>query len=336
MKRNGPICVVATCYAFLLYLIYQDIEKIKKTFFVFDVLFPPCIAQNIPNSYQFKDKRKNFLSRYFSYHWQIKRNLPILNSQTEIYAQDHLLSSIMYLGKRKYVYIEDSAGKCNQFYNSIEGKKQLRESQSISNKLRRFIYGPLFMKILANNCQATSLLLTKDDTSSYLIGKKRFILPPINNELWQSFPKEKQCLLLNYFSVKEEIVNLLQGGMTLLLTQPLAENKWISVEEQLRIYKLIMKNYDESTVVIKPHPRDNFIDYKKIFPTSHVLSGFFPSELFSLFDAKFNKVVTAFSTGVYPFDGKIPIDWYGCINENLKAEYGNVLPPPNANVITIN
>lgn len=335
MKENRPICVVATCYAFLLYLIHHNIETIKKTFFVFDVLFPPNISKNVPNSYQFKKPGGNILFRNISYRWQIYKNLPKLDSHSVIYAQDHLLSSIIYLGKRDYIYIEDSAGKCAQFYNSAEGKKQVMESLTLSNRLRRFVYGPLYMKILANNDQATSLLLTKDDTSSYLDGKKRMILPAIDNNLWKSFPKEKQSIILDYFSVNEEVIAMLQGGKILLLTQPLAENKWITTEEQLRIYRLIMRNYDESKVIIKPHPRDSFIDYKNNFPSSYVLTGSFPSELFSLFDAKFSKVVTAFSTGVYSFSGKVPIDWYGCINEKLKSEYGNVVPPPNANLVKI-
>ena len=66
-------------------------------------------------------------------------------------------------------------------------------------------------------------------------------------------------------------------------------------KEKINLYKEIVKEMDEDSLLIKVHPRE-ITDYKKHFPESYVLSEPFPAELLRFNEIQFEKVITLFST----------------------------------------
>lgn len=77
----------------------------------------------------------------------------------------------------------------------------------------------------------------------------------------------------------------------LLLTEPLC-----ALDVRERIFKDIIRDYcQDSVVLIKPHPRDE-LDYKKTFPNQIVIEGKFPMEVLNYIPGlTFDKVVSVFT-----------------------------------------
>lgn len=332
--ESERVCVVSTVYAFLLYLLYHSTEEIEDTFFVFDSFFPDDITKKIVNGYHLsKSPSSTWYKVLWYYKKEIRKNLPKLSKNTIIFAQDHTTPEVIYLSNHQYTFIEDSQQICKLFYDTPDGKSHVSSRKTIKYKIASLLLGPLYRRGMADNPQAVRLLLTKDDDSDFLANKERLYIPNIDSKLWNSFPEEKKQFLIRVFDLDEDILRIGKDDKVLLLTDPLAETKSVSVEKQIRIYKEIMSHYDESKVVIKIHPRDRYFNYRLIFPQSIVIDRTFPSELFSLLDVPFNRVVTAISSAINPFIGKIPVDWYGTMNSELTDEIGEVPVPAGVNVI---
>ncbi len=332
--KSERVCVVSTVYAFLLYLLYHSTEEIEDTFFVFDSFFPDDITIKIVNGYHLrKSPSSSWYKELWYYKKVIRKYLPKLSKSTIIFAQDHTTSEVIYLSSHQYTFIEDSQQICKRFYDTPYGKSHVASRKTIKCKIASLLLGPLYRRGMADNSQAVRLLLTKEDDSVFLANKERLFVPNIDHTLWNSFSEGKKQLFIKIFNLDKDVMKIGNDDKILLLTDPLAESKSVSVDEQIRIYKEIMSYYDESKVIIKLHPRDRFFDYRKLFPKSLVLDRSFPAELFSLLDVSFNRVVTTISSAINPFIGKIPVDWYGVMNADLADEIGEVPAPAGVNVI---
>ena len=94
---------------------------------------------------------------------------------------------------------------------------------------------------------------------------------------------------------------LLSGEMkegTLLITQPLSEDKEISHEKKMRIYKYLIKKYGEKQIYIKPHPReeDQYEEFEDciVIPAKTV-----PLEVLNIMpDVHFIRAITCYSTAI--------------------------------------
>jgi len=100
----------------------------------------------------------------------------------------------------------------------------------------------------------------------------------------------------------EYIKNLLDGigkQASLLLTQPLYNDKITSYETMVRFYKDMVKEYAEGRLVIKPHPRDK-VDYTTIFPDAVIINNNnLPAELLGyISNVCFKKAITWNSTSI--------------------------------------
>lgn len=105
--------------------------------------------------------------------------------------------------------------------------------------------------------------------------------------------------LLRIFSVDIIKVPNHKGG-TLLITQPLSEDSFISEEEKIELYKKILNEYtDGEKIFIKVHPREK-TDYKNVFEVDYqIISKDFPIELLDLLpNIYFKKSITIWSSAV--------------------------------------
>lgn len=77
-------------------------------------------------------------------------------------------------------------------------------------------------------------------------------------------------------------------GKTVVFTQPLSEDGFISEERKLEIYRIICERFDSEQTVLKVHPRDTsaYADVKAM-----VLRESFPSELFDVLGVRFHAAV---------------------------------------------
>ncbi len=91
----------------------------------------------------------------------------------------------------------------------------------------------------------------------------------------------------------------IKGDVTLLITQPLADDEITTYETQGAFYKDIVEKYGSKELVIKPHPRDRY-DYKKIFPEATIITWeYVPIELIGFFEnINFSKALTWCSSSI--------------------------------------
>lgn len=86
---------------------------------------------------------------------------------------------------------------------------------------------------------------------------------------------------------------------SMLLTQPLSEDGFISHSKKIKLYKYLVEKYAIGTLYIKAHPREKE-DYSKIFPNAVVIkNNKIPFEIFLLKEKlHFKRVISAFTTAM--------------------------------------
>ena len=207
-----------------------------------------------------------------------------------------------------------------------------QSSGTIKSHIFKLLLGDLYFGVFGRNSHAKGILLTKDDEIQYLKTKMKHFVPEISHNLWLSFSEWKKQFIIKTFNVDILKISKIPTDCILLLTQPLTE--FISKEEQISIYKKIINNYNNTKIVIKSHPRDIYVEYEKLFPNSIVIRETFPSEFFKLMGINIGRVVTAFSTAVNPYIGKVPVDWYGCkVSPQIVKMIGEWSAPDGVNII---
>ena len=86
--------------------------------------------------------------------------------------------------------------------------------------------------------------------------------------------------IMDIFSFQYDKIHALslEGRSIIFLTEPLYKNSKLTYHKQVQLIKEIMRKYDNSKVIIKPHPGDD-ICYEEYFPRCAVLRDRFPFEL---------------------------------------------------------
>ena len=125
---------------------------------------------------------------------------------------------------------------------------------------------------------------------------KKYIEKP-REELTADLTEEDKRILVSLFMENlPELENQLaqcpkEQKRILLLTEPLC-----GLDVRERIFKDIIRDYcQDSIVLLKPHPRD-VLDYKKVFPEQIVIEGKFPMEVLNYIPGLiFDKVISVFT-----------------------------------------
>ena len=311
------ICIIDTPYALLVYTMYMSKEEIDKTFFI-------CgenINYEILEFLKYKMQIKRFKTKYFSNvinYFYFKYKIQKINHifPNKIYAQDNILFAPLVIKKSKYTLIEDSPLIC-----SIYSKSKKKNHKNLKSFILRLLYGEIHFNCFGNNEQCDELLLTQDDNADYIQNKKKTLVKI--NYKWSNFNDKHRQFILNLFGLKLEDINLLKSKKYILFTQPLTDFKCIDYKTQELIYRKILSNYEEGSVLIKVHPRDK-LNYREIFPKYKVFSKKIPSQLLELVGIQYEKAITVFSTAAITTKGCKDVDWYGTrIHQELYNEIGD-------------
>lgn len=86
---------------------------------------------------------------------------------------------------------------------------------------------------------------------------------------------------------------------SLLLTQPLSEDGYVTHSKKIKIYKYLVEKYAVGSLYIKAHPRETE-DYSKIFPNAIIVkNNKIPIEVFLLKEKlHFKRVISTFTTAM--------------------------------------
>ena len=317
--RNKRVCITGTIYSLFLYLLISSEQQIKDTFYFFGDPIPYHVQKNFKYYYSFKRGLKlwerRILKIYLRLFSRFKWNF--LN-EAEIYAQDHFWFSPGIIGNRDYTLLEDAPLIASRFYGT-----EIYTKQKTSNKkLSSFFYGPLFQKYMGISNQCTKIILTKPDNAPYLKGKE-LSLSSIDL-LWDKCNEQKRKLILSIFNVTQTDIDLLKKKSKIFFSQPFFNDKFMSKEEHINLFKSVLADYDSQEVILKVHPRD-LIEYENYFPKILIFKKPIPMQLFNLLGIKFTSAITFFSTAALSFPYDIEIDWRGTkVHKNLLNHFGDL------------
>lgn len=290
---------VKSKYTFLLSLIKFYNKKEKVVYFLEEIDIDGLNLANLNVIILNNFKKGNYLLKKYK-KWEISNNLlKKLNEIEEIYLQDHITYSQFFLNNfiRKIYLLEEGILNYNDNILKNEFEKKI-EKVRIFHNIKKSIIEKIYL---------TGLLpipnLIKDKVEIINI-----------NELWSNLSQEAKKEILEVFNMDIKKFQILKEDdrKILLLTQPLSEDKIITEEEKIKIYREIIEKQNGRKIYIKAHPREK-TNYKEVFKNFNieVIENTFPIELFLLLNIKFDKVITLFSTGALNFKGKAEVEFIG-------------------------
>ncbi len=306
---------VKSKYTFLLSLIKFYNKKEKVVYFLEEIDIDGLNLANLNVIILNNFKKGNYLLKKYK-KWEISNNLlKKLNEIEEIYLQDHITYSQFFLNNfiRKIYLLEEGILNYNDNILKNEFEKKIEKvrifhniKKSIIEKIKKD-YKRFGLSEKIEKIYLTGLLpipnLIKDKVEIINI-----------NELWSNLSQEAKKEILEVFNMDIKKFQILKEDdrKILLLTQPLSEDKIITEEEKIKIYREIIEKQNGRKIYIKAHPREK-TNYKEVFKNFNieVIENTFPIELFLLLNIKFDKVITLFSTGALNFKGKAEVEFIG-------------------------
>ena len=327
MNKNNlkfkNICITDSLYSLLIYMLVSR-EKISETFFVFgnsirinkEIFKDNFVILEKENASSKIDSAKKRIKMY-SYIKNLVKEKKLENAV--VYGGDHLTGAGYFIKNHEFRVIED--GIIN-YYAMPEVDKQIDRENIL---LKIFKYATYLYYPYGFSKNVSKIYLTKESDVPEKLKNKVEVISL--KKLWDNSSEDKKAEILNVFGLSKNLLQELSQKENILLTQPFSEDNVITEEEKRELYKNIMKIYEESSTVIKTHPREK-TDYKNLFPNAVILDMPFPFELFSLVGADFKRAITVFSTSVMNLGGNgkdVQIDFYGTkINQKLFEKFGDV------------
>lgn len=238
-----------------------------------------------------------------------------LNKVEKVYLQDHIPYSQFFLNNfnGNIFLLED--GVMSYSENILKNEFERKEKKvKLNHYIKRII-------IEKRRKDYKRFGLSDKIKKIYLTG----ILPIPNlikdkveiidiSEIWNNLSSKDKESILKIFNAD---INKFQEfnrekEKILLLTQPLSEDKVITEEEKIKIYREIIEKQDGRKIYIKAHPREK-TNYGEIFKELNIkiIENVFPIELLLLLNINFSKVITLFSTGALNFKGRSEVEFIG-------------------------
>lgn len=304
-----------TVYSLFIYMLIDETWK-ERTYIIDKKLENKLNISHFQNKffYEFYNIKKNFFIFYFQ---KIKFIFLFLKlgiyqkKQVELYGDTHMIDAFFI--NKPFFMIEDGSATY----------KIKPQNKSFLYKLRKLIK----LENIFYDLSQTSNFVKK----IYLTG-----LAPIPEEikdkveiinikeLWSLKTEEEKEEILAVFNFDRNILDEIKEKNIILFTQPLSEDNLITEDEKISLYRSVLKYIDLNKLIIKTHPRER-TNYREIFSGALVLDNVFPSEFFMLFDIKFEKAITLFSTAVLNFKNIKEIDFYGTeVHPNLLKAFGSL------------
>lgn len=294
-KFNKRIFITGASRPLLLYLLMFGYHK--KDVFIVNPAIPPKIRRKMnaiffPICTTKKMLRNNVLKLRF------KIFLKTLFKRTEIYGNDHLPHSFPFYENKNTYLLEDGIG--NYQLHKFPLQKDKKNITKYEKFKKRFLYGDYNQSMrFGRGYDVNKIYLTNMAKIPEGIESKVEILDI--KRLWDEKSENEKKQILDIYSIDKKSFAMIDENTIIFLTQPYSENKILTIDEEINLYREILTKYDSYDIVIKPHPREEK-DYSQYLSEYSVINGDFPIEFFILLDVKFKKIVTIGSAGALNFD----------------------------------
>ena len=308
MITKADMLLTGTPYTTLFYMLLNP--DWARAVFVFDKNFPRKIIDRLLE----RNVNCRFLSDGMSeteYLEEIKR-LGAYVRQNNVPIMGHdFLSISKYFVNPNFTVLEDGlANYCD--YDYVTKQKKAQYFIDDGHEYVPFGYDKMISKI-------------------YLTGKMAIpheLQPKVElvnlKSLWLEQSDERRRELLNIFSFPMEQFQSAAFSKRdqLLLTQNFHDLGFLSLDEQIDIYKSILLNYDRERIIIKPHPLDT-IEYDKYFPEYMILARHFPIEMFELLGITIERTISINSSAQYGVFADSKSDhFYDIFEQHIEPKFG--------------
>lgn len=261
----------------------ETMERLKKN-------------KRIDNCYRINNLHINYLfplNEYSYYRYLDSFKYIFQNNVVYLFNDSDVEGRYLRYRKIHYVLVEDGCDSFKMdYFSRVEEKsvckiivyKFLGIEPSIADKKNEYI------KYLEVNNEDG--IINKHDYSVECIPRM---------DLVQNLTDDERDCIISLFitdNLVAEIKKIKEG--VLIITQPFfADGILESMEDQIMLYKMIIKGLNLKNVVIKPHPRD-VIKYHRYFPEAVIIEeGQFPLEIIDLMgEIIIEKAVTVSSTAI--------------------------------------
>ena len=303
------VCFCEALYPLTFYLLLSSIEEIKHTMFFVDRRIAKCIQSRLPHIVVTDiDNKHKAVAPIFGWWMRLYCHIvhPYLYT-AEVYGLDF---KWQYLQGVKLKYIEDGPNSFNLWETGPMYKRyqQYCKKPSFIRWVYRMLRGEFYQHPIATSNAVTDIFTTAKYEKPYHKGKKLHVYSW--KELWNKSTKEKQQYIYEIFGISQKDIEGLQKKKIILLTQAFSDDKMMTEDEQIELYRKILQNYSAKDVVIKPHPRD-FINYKKAFPNVMYFDKVVPMQILKVWGVDFEVIATVTSSSALTFGIDKKIDWYG-------------------------
>lgn len=286
LGKYKAIAYLPNVYTLLQYYLLEPC-RVEDTLFFFDNNFPSPVIERIPGAKMLS--RSSRVDCYISLF--IIRSIALFHRTIPIYLGGDLCYTNSFLRFFKRItYLEDGSAS----YLLTDKEQPLQKNGTI---LKRWLWGKIYPSFgLSDNVEL--VFLTGILPIPEIIVKK---VRQINLELlWQQKDLKGKERIMNVFMPDGFDPKLLERYSILLLTQPFTEQSEgnFPESEKIKVYRLLLRDYNESNVLIKVHPAE-VTDYTLYFPSAGILTGVCPMELLSFLGIAFKKTITVNSTAVF-------------------------------------
>lgn len=324
MKNDySRVCIINSAYALFNYLLISTPNEIEDTFFFFSTGIPESCRNYFSKQSEFIPPAKNKIigefkevyTRFF-----IRWKYPFIR-KADFWGMTSAPWSAEILGNNNSINLVEDGGE----YNDIT------ETPRKFQKLRQFLHGKLYNngRNFSDNKVYKKIYITGQNPNAPIMKLNNIVLFNIKT-LWNEDEK-KRNIIYKAFNITKEDQKALSKCKSILLTQTLAEDKLITIEEEIELYRNLVKDTDKTSLCIKTHPREYMKNYKEIFPESVIFEKKIPMQLLVLcFNTEqLECAYTVFSTALRSFkniNDKIKLVFLGTeIHPELEKRYGKVI-----------
>lgn len=327
-KANN-VLIFGSNYVLLLYLLMK--KNWKDTIFITNNKISEKILKRLEKTSKLfvlknNENEKKITKKIYNHYIEQKRLYKFkkkIKNEVDIYGQDHIFYlSIPFLKQFNNV-IEDG------LRNYIDEKKL--ENLEKGKMLKIFFLNTLILrfniKFLKYKCYGFDKITKKiyltnpEEIKSQILREKSLKLDI--HELWRNKTIQEKNEILKLFNA-EKYKNINLKNSVIILTQPLSEDKIVTEQEKIDIYRKIIEKIKNKKIYIKPHPREK-TDYKKIISTLKIIEKDIPIELLALQNLKDAKIITLFSTGARIFKEKCEVEWLGTkVDDRILEKFGDI------------
>lgn len=290
-KRYKAIAYLPNLYSLFQYLLLEPYKKEDTLFFIHD-LFPTSVSARMKNVvFLLNNSYKNKITSFLRIHYYafINRSIPIFLGGHLLYANKFLscFTNIFYMEDGTLSYECETKSE-NLFFH---------KRKSIKGRL---FYGDIHPWLgLADNVR--KIYLTGILPIPKIMADKVEIINL--KQLWLQKNRKEQEDIKQLFLPADFDSSVMTGYDVFLLTQPFT-NDCFSEQDNIEVYRKLLSGYDESKVIIKPHPAER-INYQHYFPKAMVLNVCCPFELLFFMGCNIKKVISVNSTAIFSLDDSV-------------------------------